>query len=62
MPVISSLLVPPSSLLRELLPLPGPRRTVRTARGTGARPADGEAPNVDGSAPDRGEPTAEGTR
>ena len=48
--------------LSELLPLPGPRRTVRTARGTGARPADGEAPNVDGSAPDRGEPTAEGTR
>mgnify|MGYP002653979251 CR=1 FL=1 len=48
--------------LSELLPLPGPRRTVRTARGTGARPADGEAPDVDGSAPDRGEPTAEGTR
>ena len=30
--------------------------------GTGARPAEGEAPNDDGSAPDRGEPTAEGTR
>ncbi|MFI8778531.1 sterol carrier family protein [Brachybacterium paraconglomeratum] len=35
--------------LSELLPLPGPRRTVRTARGTGARPADGEAPTDEGT-------------
>ena len=48
--------------LSELLPLPGPRRTVRTARGTGGRPAGGEAPNDDGSAPDRGEQTAEEPR
>ena len=35
--------------LSELLPLPGPRRTVRTAPGTGAQPADGEAPTDEGT-------------